>query len=825
MMKILAALLLGLAVNVEATCTPQSGGMGLGLTSYGDSASSFLTCTNNNFIAINGVATSTTNLNNVKASTGTCASGYAAQVLGNGSVTCTNTIANSNAVPASGLGAGTISNNTSGTASNITGNLSIAQINLSTVPVAGSCSLPNVLTAVNGGSAVTCQEPSNITGNANYANTAGGAPPTGSAGGDLTGSYPNPTLVSAGTTGSYGSASVSPTITTDSKGRVVAMSSNTITPSSIGALATGASINASQLTNGPIASSMLPSTVAYFNAQAVFTSTTPGAGNIFPLAPLMVQASTNNYVEVNVQNLSNGAAASSDLTATNDLGGSTSYYINVGINSSKYSASQWTATPSSGGYLTTSDSPLAIWAGINGRANGGRYGAGNGSGTPYIVLGASTPVSSNIAIMITTSSILEFSSMTNLSSGGIEVTTMTASTMTATWGSFTGSGASVSSIVLSSSALLSAGSLIASANAGKGCASWDSNGYLYGTGNACGTGSGGGGLSSIAVAAGPQNGPWGTPISSSAITFDSNIFKMVSTGTPAMPFLTISTSAGQNMTRTVLTSGSGTYYPPAGATQLRIRMVGGGGGGGGSYSTSTGGTNASPTVFGSTSAWGGNGGNGADQSPYQGGTGGGTSYSASNGGNYITCVQGGAGGSGGNNGVSSAGGNSAFGGGGLGSYSGIGGAGATNTGGGGGAGSNGTSNPNGSGGGAGQFCDLVINNPSASYSYSISTGATGGTATNYSGGTGASGIEIIDEAYPPISSGAGIVNSTNTWTSTQAFSNAVQFQSLSITSLKALVPSAVGQMFYCNNCSPLKAVISTGTSAGNFADPAGGTFK
>lgn len=52
-------------------------------------------------------------------------------------------------------------------------------------------------------------------------------------------------------------------------------------------------------------------------------------------------------------------------------------------------------------------------------------------------------------------------------------------------------------------------------------------------------------------------------------------------------------------------------------------------------------------------------------------------------------------------------------------------------------------------------------------------------------------------------------------------------QSLSRTSaqLLAIAPSAVGQQYFCSDCSPTKMVVSTGTSAGNFADPAGGAFK
>lgn len=43
--------------------------------------------------------------------------------------------------------------------------------------------------------------------------------------------------------------------------------------------------------------------------------------------------------------------------------------------------------------------------------------------------------------------------------------------------------------------------------------------------------------------------------------------------------------------------------------------------------------------------------------------------------------------------------------------------------------------------------------------------------------------------------------------------------------LLAIAPSAVGQQYFCNNCTPAKMVVSTGTSAGNFADIMGGTFQ
>lgn len=49
--------------------------------------------------------------------------------------------------------------------------------------------------------------------------------------------------------------------------------------------------------------------------------------------------------------------------------------------------------------------------------------------------------------------------------------------------------------------------------------------------------------------------------------------------------------------------------------------------------------------------------------------------------------------------------------------------------------------------------------------------------------------------------------------------------SRTIAQLLAITPGAVGETFFCNNCSPTKVVVSTGTGPGNFAASDGGSFQ
>lgn len=219
-------------------------------------------------------------------------------------------------------------------------------------------------------------------------------------------------------------------------------------------------------------------------------------------------------------------------------------------------------------------------------------------------------------------------------------------------------------------------------------------------------------------------------------------------------------------TITKYTSGSGTYTPPAGATRLRIRMVGGGGGGG--QSGTTGGsdpTDGGDTTFGSnlTAAKGLKGSRGSG-----GGAGGAATITAPAIGTGTT-GQAGQGSQWSNPGTGNVatnggqGGSTPLGGGGAGGvYNGAGGGAATNTGGGGGGGG-GSSTVlgvyTGGGGGAGAYVEAWITNSmsiwASSFSYAVGAAGSAGTAgtSGYAGGAGAAGYIEITEYYD----GAGTV--------------------------------------------------------------------
>lgn len=208
-----------------------------------------------------------------------------------------------------------------------------------------------------------------------------------------------------------------------------------------------------------------------------------------------------------------------------------------------------------------------------------------------------------------------------------------------------------------------------------------------------------------------------------------------------------------------LTSGSAaTYTTPNGVKYLRVRLVGGGGGGGGgavAAASGAGGTGGSTTFAGgglTLTGVGGAGGAGNDV----GGAGGTGTISAGSGlifpgqgggcAGFVTAVNT-------FQGANGPGGSSMLGGGAAGQGTGnaAGTAGVANSGGGGsGAGApNANNGRGGSAGGGGGGVDFVINNPSATYTYTIGAGGTAGTAgtSGSAGGAGGTGLIIVEEYY------------------------------------------------------------------------------
>ena len=121
---------------------------------------------------------------------------------------------------------------------------------------------------------------------------------------------------------------------------------------------TANSLTANSLTANSLTANSLTANSLTANSLTANTSTVNGnvyLGQSMSFVPtnanLQIAGTQNNYFQVQLQNKSNGTAASTDYVATADNGSDSDTYIDMGINGSTYSQAAFNLTKANDGYL------------------------------------------------------------------------------------------------------------------------------------------------------------------------------------------------------------------------------------------------------------------------------------------------------------------------------------------------------------------------------------------------------------------------------------------------------------------------------------------
>jgi hypothetical protein len=111
---------------------------------------------------------------------------------------------------------------------------------------------------------------------------------------------------------------------------------------------------------------------------------------------LTLQTNANNYAQLILQNTNSGTTASSDVVISNNLGNATTYYINLGMNSSGFTGSGSFNLPNAG-YLSTTTGDLVLGTTT---ANAIRFVVNNGT-TDVITIASTGAITINNPITTT----------------------------------------------------------------------------------------------------------------------------------------------------------------------------------------------------------------------------------------------------------------------------------------------------------------------------------------------------------------------------------------------------------------------------------------
>ena len=134
-----------------------------------------------------------------------------------------------------------------------------------------------------------------------------------------------------------------------------------------GLLTVGGSVQTSSISS--TANGVTFSTSATF-AGGVSIQQNGATLGLFPNSGFVAVASTNSFFQSVFQNLSTGAAASTDLILVSDQGTNTSQYLDIGVNGSNYNQAGFTVTGGSGPYILSSDRRITFGSNFNAAAGG-----------------------------------------------------------------------------------------------------------------------------------------------------------------------------------------------------------------------------------------------------------------------------------------------------------------------------------------------------------------------------------------------------------------------------------------------------------------------